>query len=179
MFPHINLKLSQFKTTARKVASFIFSLGLQVQEIIRQDLKWKATCSHRRGWPARVGRQGLRGPHVASPPFCGAASSWEGRSEKRDVLRSMWTFTRRFNKSKREHVYRSNSTGRTALWGGGVPPSPFLDKWNTKPLGTQLRVKHLWRWSANSRGQRGAFPSWQLLADSWFQTHPLLQKALT
>lgn len=42
------------------------------------------------------------------------------------------------------------------------------------------RVKHLWRWSAYSKRQRGSV-SFSTASGwlGWFQTHPLLQKALT
>lgn len=79
--------------------------------------------------------------------------------------------------------YRSNNTGHEIAL-EEVSFSPFLVKGNTKVAKKKKkkkpRVQHLWRWSAHSKRQRGSVsfataPGWL----GWFQTHPLLQKALT
>lgn len=84
----------------------------------------------------------------------------------------------RLNKNNKDMSFRENNTGcKMTLEEDSSLPFPCQVKhknyWGEK----KLRVKHLWRWSADSKGQRGSVsfataPGWP----GWSQTHPLLQR---
>lgn len=178
----------QFKITARKLASFIFFLRLQVQEVFKPGSKCgEPSAMHNDNKLPQIMSWGLLNSHTGLGSLWPCQpSTWDDRG-----WRSMTACRFHVNvhtddeTEANTNMSCSNNTGHEIAL-EEVSFSPFLAKGNTsfqkkkKKTTKNPRVKHLWRWSAYSKRQRGSV-SFSTASGwlGWFQTHPLLQKALT
>lgn len=164
--------LSPFKTTAIKLASFIFFCRFQVQEVIKPGSqcgkpsamhKWQRTATNR--------ESGVLDSHtdLRSPPTVTLLPEMRGNDKAPQSVDSTRTFTLTFKQKLTSTCHRSNNTGHEIpLEEDSLFPFPRQIKHRKLPgkePNTNRGVKHLWRWS-HSEGQRGGVsfgtaPGWR------------------
>lgn len=146
--------------------------GLQVQEVIKSgSQRGKPSAMHKRQRTATdhepgvwKGHTDLQSPTTASAFYL----RWEGTVERDSSLFHVDVHADVQTDANEYESHRSNDTGHeTALEEDAFLPFPcHIQHKHCRENGTQRRVKHLWRWSAYSKEQRGSVscgtaPGWR------------------
>ena len=173
MFPYFNLKLHHnSKITARKLASFIFFLRLQVQEVFKPGSKCgEPSAMHDNKLPQIMSR-GLLNSHTGLGSLWPCQpSTWDDRGwRSMTACRFHVIVHTDVETEANTDMSCSNNTGHeTAL--EEVSFSPFLAKGNTKISKKKKTKPKTLGWSTSgddqhtARDREGVFLSRQLRAD--------------